>query len=63
MTTRKAPTKAATKAAILKFNPDWIKDPPPPFFRNLDRVAQRQLTQAKRDFTNKVKDILKTGQR
>jgi len=63
MVTKKAATKVTTKSAVLKFNPDWIKDPPPPFFRNLDRVAQRELTQAKKDFTARVKEILAKGQR
>jgi hypothetical protein len=55
--------KAATKASILKFNPEWIKDPVPPFFKNLDRVAQRELAAAKRDFAARVKEILAKGQR
>ncbi len=54
--------KAATKATILKFNPEWIKDPVPPFFKNLDRVAQRELAAAKRDFAARVKEILAKGQ-
>ena len=54
--------KAVTKAAILKFNPDWIKDPPPPFFKNLDRVTIRELTQAKKEFQARVKEILAKGQ-
>ncbi|HJP90331.1 MAG TPA: hypothetical protein VJ875_00140 [Pyrinomonadaceae bacterium] len=63
MVTKKAATKVTTKSAVLKFNPDWIKDPPPPFFRNLDRAAIRDLAQAKKDFTARVKEILAKGQR
>ena len=63
MVTKKAATKVATKAAILRFNPEWFSDPPPPFFKNLDRVAQRQLAQAKREFQARVKEILAKGQR
>ena len=63
MVTRKATTKVATKASVLKFNPEWFSDPPPPFFKNLDRVAQRELQQAKKDFTARVKEILARGQR
>jgi hypothetical protein len=54
--------KAVTKSTILKFNPDWIKDPPPPFFKNLDRAVIRELTQAKREFQARVKEILAKGQ-
>ena len=50
--------KITTKAAILKFNPEWIKDPPPPFFKGLDRVAIKELAQAKREFTARVKEII-----
>ena len=54
--------KAVTKSTVLKFNPDWIKDPPPPFFKNLDRVAIRELAQAKREFAARVKEIIAKGQ-
>ena len=54
--------KAATKAAILKFNPEWIKDPVP-FVKLLDRVAQRELTAAKKDFAARVKEIVAKSQR
>jgi hypothetical protein len=63
MVTRKISTKVATKASVLKFNPEWFSDPPPPFFSKLDRVAQRELQQAKKDFTARVKEILAKGQR
>ena len=63
MVTRKAATKVTTKSAILKFNPEWFSDPPPPFFKNLDRAAQRELAQAKKDFQARVKEILARGQR
>ena len=55
--------RAATKATILKFNPEWIKDPVPPFFKALDPRAQRELAAAKREFTARVKEILAKGQR
>jgi hypothetical protein len=54
--------RAATKATILKFNPEWIKDPVPPFFKNLDAAARRDLAAAKRDFTARVKEILAKSQ-
>ena len=63
MVTKKAATKVATKASVLKFNPEWFSDPPPPFFKNLNRVAQRELAQAKREFQARVKEILARGQR
>jgi len=62
MVTRKAATKVATKASVLKFNPEWFSDPAPPFFANLNKAAQRELAQAKKDFTARVKDILARGQ-
>jgi hypothetical protein len=63
MVTKKAATKVATKASVLKFNPEWFSDPPPPFFKNLDRIAQRELAQAKKEFQARVKEILAKGQR
>lgn len=63
MPAKKSAKKVVTKSAILKFRPEWIKDPPPPFFKNLDRVAFRELAQAKRQFTAQVKEILAKGQR
>jgi hypothetical protein len=62
MPTKKA-AKASKKAAVLRFHPEWIKDPAPPFFRSLDKISQRQLVQAKREFVNQVKEIIKSGQR
>jgi hypothetical protein len=58
-----ATSKKATKTAVLKFRPEWISDPPPPFFKNLDRAVIREIAQAKKDFTARVKDILAKGQR
>jgi hypothetical protein len=58
-----ATTKKATKTAVLKFKPEWIADPPPPFFKNLDKAVIKEITQAKKDFTARVKDILAKGQR
>ena len=63
MATKKAASKKATKTAVLKFNPKWIADPPPPFFKNLDKVSQRELTAAKKEFTARVKEIIAKGQR
>jgi hypothetical protein len=55
--------RAAKKALVLKFNPKWIKDPPPPFFKNLNRAVIQELAAAKRDFQARVKEILVKGQR
>ena len=55
--------KKATKKVVLKFNPEWFSDPPPPFFKNLDKAVIKELAQAKKDFTARVKDILVKGQR
>ena len=54
--------KAATKVAVLRFNPKWIADPPPPFFKNLDVATRRELTAAKKEFSARVKEILAKGQ-
>ena len=62
MVTKKAARKVATKVSVLKFNPEWFSDPPPPFFKTLDRVAQRELAAAKKEFTARVKEILAKGQ-
>jgi hypothetical protein len=58
-----ATKKKATKSAVLKFRPEWISDPPPPFFKNLDKLVVRELAQAKKDFSARVKEILAKGQR
>ena len=63
MVTKKAATKVATKASVLKFNPEWFSDPPPPFFKDLSRAAQAELAKAKRDFQTRVKEIIAKGQR
>jgi hypothetical protein len=60
VTTKK---RVATKAAILKFNPEWIRDPPPPFFKNLDRTALKEIAAAKKAFEAQVKQILAKAQR
>jgi hypothetical protein len=55
--------KLATKAAVLKFNPEWFSDPPPPFFKNLNKAQLKELQAAKKQFQAQVKDILARGQR
>ena len=61
-TKKKAAKKAATKgAAVLRWNPKWIADPAPPWFRNLSPVAQRQIAAAKATFISKVKSALAKG--
>lgn len=60
VTTKK---RVTTKTAILKFNPEWFSDPPPPFFKNLRPEVIRQLNAAKKDFQVRVNDILKKGVR
>ncbi len=63
-TKKKAAKKAGAKAgSVLAWNPRWIKDPPPPFFKNLNQVAIRQIAAAKTNFANQVKTILKQGQK
>jgi hypothetical protein len=63
MVTKKAVTKVATKASVLKFNPEWFTDPGPVFKKNLTAAAQRELAQAKKDFQARVNEILAKGQK
>ncbi len=72
MATKKKATKKKTSkskggpsitisAAALKFNPRWFTDPPPPFFRDLSRVAVQQIAQLKTQFTKQFNEIVKKG--
>jgi hypothetical protein len=60
MVTRKITTKVATKASVLKFNPDWFTDPGPEIL-NLKASAVKQLEKAKKDFAKRVNEILAKG--
>jgi hypothetical protein len=62
VTKKRITTKVATKASVLKFNPDWVKDEVPPWVR-LDRAAIRDINQAKKDFSKRVSEILAKAQR
>lgn len=57
-----AAKRQAVSRSVLKFNPDWIKDPVP-IFRNFDKAILKEITQAKRDFAARVNEIIKKGQR
>ena len=50
--------RITTKSAVLKFNPEWIKDPAPPFLKNLDKATVKELAAAKKQFVAQVKQIL-----
>lgn len=60
MVTRKITTKVATKASVLKFNPDWFTDPGPEAL-GLKAAAARELAKAKKDFAKRVNEILAKG--
>ncbi len=47
---------------LLKFNPDWIKDPVPIFERYLDRATLQQIARAKREFGKQIDGIVKSRQ-
>ena len=47
---------------LLKFNPDWIKDPVPIFQRYLDRATLQQIARAKREFGKQIDDLVKSRQ-
>jgi hypothetical protein len=44
---------------LLKFNPDWIKDPVPPFRKYLDRATLQKIAQAKAAFGKEINDIVR----
>lgn len=60
-----AKSKALTAAQInklLKFNPDWIKDPVPPFRKYLDRATLQKISQAKAAFGKEINNIVRSRQ-
>ena len=63
VTKKKAAKKAGGIQAKLKFHPEWFSDPVPPFFKNLNPLAIRELAAAKREFAARVNEILAKGQR
>ena len=64
MATKKAAKKSsATINKRLVFKIDWVKDPGPELRKVLDVSAIKQLEAAKKDFGNRVNEILKSGQR
>jgi len=62
MVTRKIATKVATKASVLKFNPEWFTDPGPEIL-NLKASAVKELAKAKKEFAQRVNEILAKGRR
>jgi len=62
MVTRKIATKVATKASVLKFHPEWFTDPGPEIL-NLKASAVKELARAKKEFAQRVNEILAKGRR
>ena len=63
MATKKAAKKSSAKLSkALVFKIDWVKDPMPQLRRLLDASALRQIEAAKKDFGNRVNEILKSAQ-
>ena len=60
---KKSGGKKKGPEAVLRFNPRWFADPPPPFFKNLDRAAIRELAQLKATVAKQVNQILAKGSR
>jgi hypothetical protein len=61
-----AKSKDLTHAQInqlLKFNPDWIKDPVPPFRKHLDRATLQKIAQAKVAFGKEINNIVRSRPR
>jgi L-alanine-DL-glutamate epimerase-like enolase superfamily enzyme len=54
---------AAQINKLLKFNPDWIKDPVPPFRKNLDQATLRKIAQAKVAFGKEINTIVRNRPR
>ena len=44
---------------LLKFNPDWIKDPVPPFRKYLDRATLQKIAQAKVAFGKQINELVR----
>jgi hypothetical protein len=55
----KSPT-AAQINKVLRFRPEWIKDPVPTFRKFLDRASLKQVKSAKAAFTKEIKAIVKS---
>jgi hypothetical protein len=55
----KKPLTTAQVTKLLKFNPDWIKDPGPPFQRNLDRATLQKIARAKVAFGKEINSIVR----
>lgn len=53
------PLTAAQISRLLKFNPDWIKDPVPPFRKYLDRATLQKVAQAKVAFGKEIDKIVR----
>ena len=53
------PLTATQINKLLKFNPDWIKDPVPPFKRHLDRATLQKIARAKTAFGKEINDIVR----
>ncbi len=61
MVTKKFTAKKATKASVLRFNPEWFTDPGPDGFKGLTRAAIRDIERAKKDFGKRVNEIIAKG--
>ena len=53
------PLTATQIARLLKFNPDWIKDPVPPFRKYLDRATLQKIAQAKVAFGKQINELVR----
>ena len=62
MVTKKISAKVATKASVLKFHPEWFTDPGPEIL-NLKASAVKELAKAKKEFAQRVNEILAKGRR
>ena len=62
MVTKKITTKVATKSSVLKFHPEWFTDPGPEIL-NLKASAVKELAKAKKEFAQRVNEILAKGRR
>ena len=60
---KKRPLTATQINSLLKFRPEWIKDPVPPFRQHLDRVTLQKIARAKTNFAREINDIVRNRAR
>jgi hypothetical protein len=60
---KKRPLTATQINNLLKFRPEWIKDPVPPFRQHLDRATLQKIARAKTAFAREINSIVRSRAR